>query len=868
MAEADYPLLVFPEPTVAEWARRPGFSSKINRPGATRQAQRLMPQFRRLQQVMEGRRMALQDSPTGIQPELVLVLETIGSVDSFVNSVHHVQGLEWLGEYELDGICPEYGFEDKQSPNKHLRGQLFLVMTNQRALQELNSLFQRWKDDPQKKFPYGLAPLRRAFEHLYSLRPWGLEDRVQETGILEDWNDRLRHEGSESVPFEAELWFRQEHARRDQSESLLRDVIESSGGQVVQQCVVPEIAYHGVLGRMPRAAVQSIMADVQEYREIRLFKCEDIFRVRPVGQCTIRMSDDRETEPLTDEEVAELIPHAVQPEDNPFVALFDGLPMTGHRLLDNRLIVDDPDGCEAHYPSSARVHGTGMASLICHGDLNRPGDPLDGPLYVRPILRPRQSFEGTFEEAIPEDVLVVDLIHRAVRRLFEPEDGQLPAAPSVRIINLSVCDYARPLIREMSAWARLLDWLAWKYHVLFVVSAGNHTQRLQLRVTRSDLRLHPDRLEGAVIRAVVEDTRNRRLLSPAETLNGITVGAAHDDASSPPPSTHPPVDPFVAPGLPSLISAHGPGYRRAIKPEVFLPGGRQLLLVDPGNAHAPVIVRPSIVARPGQRVATPGTAGGLDQTTYTRGTSNAAAVASRVAGSLYRLVGQLRGPSGLALPPDYSDYAVVLTKALLVHGAEWGCAGKHFEAALKNAENSRTFKEYVGRFLGYGTSDVAKVVNCTEQRVTVLGYGRLTDREGAEFTFPFPPSLSAVNEHRRLTITLAWLSPVNSNRQGYRVAHLWFNPKNDIASNRVCADHRAVQRGTVQHEILEGRAAADFNDGDAMTLKVNCRADTSYISDPIRFGLAVTLEVAENTGISIYHEIRDRLAVRIPVQPA
>ena len=40
--------------------------------------------------------------------------------------------------------------------------------------------------------------------------------------------------------------------------------------------------------------------------------------------------------------------------------------------------------------------------------------------------------------------LPVDLIHRAVRRLYEPEGGQPPVAPQVRVINLSVCDEARP----------------------------------------------------------------------------------------------------------------------------------------------------------------------------------------------------------------------------------------------------------------------------------------------------------------------------------------------------------------------------------------------------------------------------------------
>ena len=162
-------------------------------------------------------------------------------------------------------------------------------------------------------------------------------------------------------------------------------------------------------------------------------------------------------------------------------------------------------------------------------------------------------------------------------------------------------------------------------------------------------------------------------------------------------------------------------------------------------------------------------------------------------------------------------------------------------------------------------ANLDKVMACTEQRVTVLGVGALVDGEAHEFLFPLPPSLSAVTDNRRLIITLAWLSPVNCVRQNYRIAHLWFDPKNDLAPDRIDADSRAVSRGTVQHEVLEGAKAVDFQDGEVVAIRVNCRADAGDILDPIQYGLAVTLEVAEGIAIPIYQEVRDRLRIRIPV---
>jgi hypothetical protein len=850
----EHPLLFFPEPARAERARRFGGGGNVRLPNAQHQAGRLAPQFQRLQQAMDRKRLLLQGNSLGIQPEQVLVLETVGPIQNFVNAVKKVEGLEWLAEFELDDIEPEYGFENEKDAEKSLKGQLFLVMTDQRALQELQSLFNNWQQNPNVKFPRGLAPLKHAFEHLYTIRPWDAQDRIRETGIFEDWQFRVEH-GQQNVPFEAELWFRSNPARRRQAELYLDNLVEILGGEITQQCTIPEIAYHAILGHIPAGKVPDIVSQ----REVQLLQCEDIMHLRPLGQCAVRVADDlAETESLGDADTPGL------PAGEPVIALFDGLPLTVHRLLDGRLIVDDPDGYETAYQARERVHGTAMASLICHGDLDEGSQPSRRPVYVRPILQPYRGFDGQFVERIPEGVLAVDLIHRAVRRLFEAEGEEPPVAPNVRVVNLSVCDRSRPFDRGMSSWARLLDWLSWKYNVLFVVSAGNHPHDIELNIPRTDLRnLSAEDREKAVIEAIAADTRHRRLLSPAETLNGITLGASHSDASGPSPATNL-IDPFTQEGLPSTISAQGPGYRRTIKPDIFLPGGRQFLSEKPGNTHPKAILQTSSFSRPpGQRVAAPGPSGELDRTMHTRGTSNSAALASRWLGTLFDVIERLRAEPDVSLPHEYET---VLLKTLLIHGADWSGAGDLYEAILKNAQNSRTFTDYTGRFLGYGVSNVPKVMVCTDQRVTVLGFGILDDGEGQEFHLPLPPSLSAVTEKRRLTVTLAWLTPVNSQRQNYRIAHLWFNPKNALAADRICADHRAVQRGTVQHEVLESAKAVDFQDGDTIVIKVNCRSDAGDLPEPIRYGLAVTLEVAEGVSIPVYTEVRDRLRIRVPLR--
>jgi len=84
------------------------------------------------------------------------------------------------------------------------------------------------------------------------------------------------------------------------------------------------------------------------------------------------------------------------------------------------------------------------------------------------------------DEHTPDDVLLIDLMHRAVRRICEGEAGAGAVAPTVRVINISIGDETRPFDRVVSPWARLLDWLSFKYGVLFIVSAGNIVAPLRL----------------------------------------------------------------------------------------------------------------------------------------------------------------------------------------------------------------------------------------------------------------------------------------------------------------------------------------------------------------------------------------------------
>ena len=96
----------------------------------------------------------------------------------------------------------------------------------------------------------------------------------------------------------------------------------------------------------------------------------------------------------------------------PIAAIFDAIPVQAHPLLTGRLSIDDPDDLEAR-AVGGRIHGTAMASLVLHGDLNDAPTPLTRRVYFRPVM-----YSPAFgDEIFDNNKLVIDVIVGAVMRM-------------------------------------------------------------------------------------------------------------------------------------------------------------------------------------------------------------------------------------------------------------------------------------------------------------------------------------------------------------------------------------------------------------------------------------------------------------------
>jgi hypothetical protein len=873
------PLLIFPQPKRVDRTKLDSNPvGEKHTPSKARQIERIEPRLSPLFAVLEAKNAFLNKYISGMEPEMVLVIEYIGSIDNFFNAVRKIEALKYLTEFEED-FEPDDDFYDIKYPDKALLGQIFLVMANLTALEEILTLWENYKNDTwartdSGRIKNGMGKFRDLFECLNDIRPYSPKDRLRDTGF-ETYVEELVEGGNQVVKFEVELFFDTSSICRKNSRDQLEKILEAHGGRLVpgSETIIDSIRYHGIIAEAPISAFQ----DLSQVEQIEILQFERIMFVRPLGQVSVKAH--YENSPYAEMQESEQV---LLEQSSPVVALLDGNPMANHCLLQDRLIVDDPDEFGAKYQPSEQIHGTMMASLIVHGDLESTEEsPLKRPVYVRPIMCPdANDYNQPRSETVPTDRLPIDLIHRAVIRMFTHNGSDGAIAPTIKIINLSIGDPSRPFHNYLSAWAKLLDFLSYKYNILFIVSAGNFVSEIEIFKNHDVFQELSDHEKQKIIFASIRDTniQARKIISPAESINAITVGSAYIDEYS-----RAVINPqrilFDGADQVAPFSRIGHGFKKSTKPDILHAGGRLSYRRSPiGHQDGTTILNPITntlpAAGPGQSVAVPGREGNLKTMAFSFGTSNSAALTTRLGAQLYEVLEEINNER----EPDEripESYYHVLIKALLVHSAKWGEAKKPFEQLVRedHSVSNQATKDHIRRFLGNGKIDPARILYCTESRVTLLGFGELGKEEGQQFALPLPDVFNQDALRKQLTLTLGWMTPLNFESNRYRKAALFFEnlTKSDkrvdlpIDMSRVNSGYKSSKRGTVQHDILEGDRIEQFVDGTNLILNISCKGDASGFrkGEMIKYGLAVTLESLEENLVPIYHEIKNRIEIQV-----
>ncbi|MDE0177726.1 MAG: hypothetical protein OXP36_03950, partial [Gammaproteobacteria bacterium] len=356
----------------------------------------------------------------------------------------------------------------------------------------------------------------------------------------------------------------------------------------------------------------------------------------------------------------------------------------------------------------------------------------------------------------------------------------------------------------------------------------------------------------------------RTLLSPAEALNVITVGAWYEDAVDRLNESSIVYEPYEHTG-PNITSAMGLGHRKVVKPDIFMPGGRELFSIS--STGGSLGIRRAEPGRLyGLKTAIPDAGGRLDQEGLTAGTSAAAALASRAAHRLFDALSD-EDNGGILTDVDPMYYGVVV-KALLVHRARWGELGNLLDGIFgptgKGSHVAR--KDNITGVLGYGPPVVEEAMSCASNRATLVGYGEVQpDGDAVLYRVPLPLALERVTEPRSITLTLAWFSPVNVRHRAYRRAKLEIRPERfneSIGVTRLGSQpsDKSVPRGSLSHVHYEGDRAVPFIDDGHLLFRVFCREQGGSLDGSVSYGVAVTIEAGE--AIPVYQQVRQRLGIQ------
>lgn len=530
----------------------------------------------------------------------------------------------------------------------------------------------------------------------------------------------------------------------------------------------------------------------------------------------------------------------------------------------------DFDGIASESIAARRFHGTEMASIVVHGDLNAYDGSLDRMVLVYPVLvTPRTDFAAV-SERVRGDRLFVETVHRAIADIVQRRTENGGMASELFAINLSICNECHPFSMSISPLARLLDYMAHRHDLLILVSAGNvsphETVSLGMgKVAKGVVAQLPGERDKVVLRALHRTRLDRSILSPAESINALTIGAQNHDSTG----NTDVADRFSyqTRTLPNVLSRMGLGYNDAVKPDILLPGGRVFLGPNPDEGSGDTLI-PVDVNYAGLRAAGPVIVGlESDLTHLSLGTSAATALATRGAHLCYDALNSEDedGNRAVSVPPDYN---AVVVKAMLTHAADWADAGKVIESAVgpKSGRKYVQRRNNVSRFLGFGVPKIDDVLICSESRATLVGYGSIRADRVKSHRIPLPAVLQMSRIPRSVTITIAWLTPVNNRHHEYRAARLRIVNKVEDMGKALGVKRKpeqpnahVVYRGTVLHAIFRGEDAIQFVDDGHLVLDVYCQRRISTFDDAIKYGIAVTIQSDEQ--IPIYDQIKGALSV-------
>jgi hypothetical protein len=419
------------------------------------------------------------------------------------------------------------------------------------------------------------------------------------------------------------------------------------------------------------------------------------------------------------------------PESGPRLCIIDSGITSNHPLLANSVGHEEAILTQASSPADTNGHGTMVAGLAVFGDVRscyESGQFLSPiTLFSARVLNDRNMFD--------DEKLIINQMHEAIETFRKPPYD-------CRIFNISLgskvpaFEISRP---RQSLWAEELDILARELNVLLIVAAGNHNQADGWVATDSEIALfsYPDILFNS----------QSSLCDPATAAIALTIGslAQHDiPAKVSGTGSNDIIRPVARINEPSPFTRIGPGFNRAIKPELMHYGGN-LVFKGFGNQNRQIIGN-----EPGTAVMSFSHQPTQQLFAYQSGTSFAAPQVARLAAltedSLSADIGERPSPN--------------LIRAVIA-------SASNIPTASINRLSTYDNRNGPCRVCGYGLPSESDALRSHDNRVTMVYQGNILLDYFDVFVIPISDEFRYSRGERRIIISLAYDPPVRRRRQDY-----------------------------------------------------------------------------------------------------
>lgn len=531
------------------------------------------------------------------------------------------------------------------------------------------------------------------------------------------------------------------------------------------------------------------------------------------------------------------------------VCILDSGINTNHPLL-KTAIGESESYVHGQEVSDDSGHGTAVAGIALYGDVEGCAaghfwQPQFWLFNGKILYCDPQTGEACFDEKTIEKTLTEAVEY------FSEEHG-------CRIFNLSIGNANAPYDgRHIRGIAYVLDTLARKHNVLFVVSAGNYRGSEEPTVPLNSWREeYPDYLmhDSSVI------------IDPAPALNVLTVGslarhnACLDEQRYPEISALSP----ATENQPSPFTRHGPSVRGALKPELMAHGGNLASSMRSEGEQWRQNIRGLGVLTLNHEFI------GNTLLKEISGTSFAAPYITHLAGRLLN---------------EYPEASANLLRALLVNHAKLpeACAKTFPEELQTQYAKNNNWRELTREVAGYGLVDEDTLYRSTENAVVIIAEDSIENDAHQFYELPLPETyLRAQLATRELRITLAYSPVVRTTRLDYIATRISYRlvkgtsleevqrhfnqatkqeteTRNDDATRNRCISAQLRDKGTVQSSVWRFRRRSPNEKWFVVVTRQDRDWGTAISLEQEPYALVVTVTDKDNEKAQLYTQIRQRI---------